>query len=83
MARQFLFSTWHELYLSALTASTDATLAGIAAKGVKETVYHAKLASEWVVRLGDGTDESRARVIQGLDWNVALRGRAVPRRSGR
>ena len=69
MARQFLFSTWHELYLSALTASNDATLAGIAAKGVKETTYHAKLASEWVVRLGDGTEESRARVIQGLDWN--------------
>jgi ring-1,2-phenylacetyl-CoA epoxidase subunit PaaC len=68
IARQFLFSTWQELYLSALTASTDATIAAIAAKAVKETAYHATLASEWVVRLGDGTDESRARMIAGLDW---------------
>lgn len=68
IARQFLFSTWHELYLDALTTSSDETLAAVAAKGVKETAYHAKLASEWVVRLGDGTDESRERVVHGLDW---------------
>jgi ring-1,2-phenylacetyl-CoA epoxidase subunit PaaC len=68
MARQFLFSTWQELYLGALTASTDATLAAVAAKAVKETAYHAQLSSEWVVRLGDGTDESRQRMAHGLDW---------------
>ena len=39
-----------------------------AAKSVKEVAYHARYASEWVVRLGDGTEESRARMIAGLDW---------------
>ena len=69
IARQFLFSTWHRLLLERLAASTDATLAGIAAKGVKEVAYHAELAAEWVVRLGDGTEESRRRMADGLDWN--------------
>ena len=68
MARQFLFSTWQELLFTALANSADATLAAIAAKAVKETTYHASLACEWVVRLGDGTDESRARMANGLDW---------------
>ncbi len=68
MARQFLFSTWHELLLTALTQSNDATLAAVAAKGVKEVSYHARFASEWVVRLGDGTGESHARMVAGLDW---------------
>ena len=43
-------------------------IAAIAAKAVKEDTYHATLASDWVVRLGDGTDESKARMIAGLDW---------------
>jgi ring-1,2-phenylacetyl-CoA epoxidase subunit PaaC len=68
MARQFLFSTWHELFLNELTTSNDATFAAIAAKGVKEVAYHARLGAEWVIRLGDGTDESRARTVAGLDW---------------
>jgi ring-1,2-phenylacetyl-CoA epoxidase subunit PaaC len=68
MARQFLFSTWQELFLTALMGSKDETLAAIAAKAVKEVSYHTTLASEWMVRLGDGTDESRARLVEGLDW---------------
>lgn len=68
MARQFLFSHYQELLFAALTASKNATIAAIAAKAVKETAYHATLASDWVVRLGDGTDESKARMIAGLDW---------------
>jgi ring-1,2-phenylacetyl-CoA epoxidase subunit PaaC len=68
IARQFLFSTWQELMFEALTRSPDATLAAVAAKAVKEVAYHARFCGEWIVRLGDGTDESRARVIQGLDW---------------
>lgn len=69
VARQFLFSTWQHRFFEALTASTDAQIAGIAAKAVKETAYHARFASEWMVRLGDGTAESKARLAHGLDWN--------------
>lgn len=68
IARQFLFSTWHLLMLEKLTVSTDATLAAIAAKGVKEVAYHAEVAANWVVRLGDGTPESAAKMAAGLDW---------------
>jgi len=68
MARQLLFSTWQQLLFNALTASTDATIAAVAAKAVKEVTYHAELAAEWVIRLGDGTEESRRRMEAGLDW---------------
>jgi ring-1,2-phenylacetyl-CoA epoxidase subunit PaaC len=68
MARQFLYSHYHELLLAGLAASKDERFAAIAAKAVKEVAYHCKLASDWVVRLGDGTEESRARMIAGLDW---------------
>ncbi len=68
IARQFLFSHYQELLFTALMASKDARFAAIAAKAVKETAYHAVLASDWVVRLGDGTDESKARMVAGLDW---------------
>lgn len=68
IARQFLFSHFQELQFEALARSTDARLAAIAAKAVKEVTYHSRLASDWVIRLGDGTDESKARMIAGLDW---------------
>ncbi len=68
IARQFLFSAFQELQFEALTASKDARLAAIAAKAVKEVTYHATLAGDWMVRLGDGTEESKARLIAGLDW---------------
>ena len=68
MARQLLFSTWQELLLGHLEGSADEMIAAIAAKAVKEVRYHAELAAEWVIRLGDGTDESRARMESGLDW---------------
>ncbi len=68
IARQFLFSHYQELLFAALMASKNAMIAAIAAKAVKETSYHATLASDWVVRLGDGTEESKARMIAGLDW---------------
>jgi ring-1,2-phenylacetyl-CoA epoxidase subunit PaaC len=68
IARQFLFSHYQELLFAELAASKHERFAAIAAKAVKEVTYHAKLASDWVVRLGDGTDESRARMIAGLDW---------------
>ncbi|MFD1611851.1 1,2-phenylacetyl-CoA epoxidase subunit PaaC [Sphingomonas tabacisoli] len=69
IARQFLYSSMHELLLGALIRSNDARIAEVAAKGVKEVRYHRELAGDWVIRLGDGTDESRQRMIDGLDWH--------------
>jgi ring-1,2-phenylacetyl-CoA epoxidase subunit PaaC len=74
MMRQFLFSTWQKLLFRNLAGSADATIAAIAAKAVKEVTYHQELASEWVIRLGDGTEESHRRMAEGLDWM----GRFVP-----
>lgn len=68
MARQFLFSTWQHMLFERLAGSAHDSLAAIAAKAVKETRYHAQLAAEWMVRLGDGTAESRARSVAGLAW---------------
>lgn len=68
MARQFLFSTYHHLFYGALTQSADERFAAIAAKAVKETEYHTGLARDWVIRLGDGTEESRRRMLDGLGW---------------
>jgi len=67
LVRQFLIDAWQlELY-ERLTQSTDARLAEVAAKAVKETRYHLRYSSSWVVRLGDGTQESHDRVQQALD----------------
>jgi ring-1,2-phenylacetyl-CoA epoxidase subunit PaaC len=68
IARQFLFSNWQELHFRELTRSRNETIAAIAAKAVKEVAYHARFANEWMVRLGDGTAESRGRVTAGLEW---------------
>jgi ring-1,2-phenylacetyl-CoA epoxidase subunit PaaC len=68
IARQLLFSTWQHMLYQRLTDSSDAFLRDIAAKAVKEVAYHRELASEWAVRLGDGTDESAQRMRDGLDW---------------
>lgn len=69
MARQFLFSTYQEALFEALAASTEPRIAEVAVKAVKEVRYHADLAADWIVRLGDGTEESRRRMIDGLDWH--------------
>jgi ring-1,2-phenylacetyl-CoA epoxidase subunit PaaC len=69
MARQFLFSTWQKLLLRELVGSKDELIAGVAEKAVKEVTYHQELAGEWVIRLGDGTEESRRRMEDGLAWN--------------
>src|SRR5688572_14029256 len=68
MARQFLFSTWQKMLFDHLAGSSDAQIAAVAAKAVKEVTYHEELAQEWVIRLGDGTEESRRRMVDGLDW---------------
>lgn len=67
IARQYLFDQWHVLLLDALARSRDARIAEIAAKGVKEARYHVERSSDWVVRLGDGTDESHARMQAAID----------------
>jgi ring-1,2-phenylacetyl-CoA epoxidase subunit PaaC len=67
MARLLVLSTYlGELY-DQLRTSTDETLSGIAAKAVKEVAYHRDHARMWVVRLGDGTEESRSRMQAGLE----------------
>lgn len=67
MARQLLFDAYQVLFWEALTVSTDPTLAGIAAKALKEARYHLRHSRGWVVRLGDGTEESRRRMQAGID----------------
>lgn len=67
MIRQLLFAAYaHPLY-TALTKSKDTTLAAIAAKAEKEIAYHVRHSGEWVIRLGDGTAESRERAQAALD----------------
>jgi ring-1,2-phenylacetyl-CoA epoxidase subunit PaaC len=67
IVRQWLLDAWQlELY-EALSVSADQRLAAIAAKALKETRYHLRFSSGWLVRLGDGTPESHARVQQALD----------------
>jgi ring-1,2-phenylacetyl-CoA epoxidase subunit PaaC len=67
MARQLYFDQWHLLLLQGLAASTDASLAAIAGKALKEVRYHVERSSDWVIRLGDGTAESHRRMQAGID----------------
>lgn len=67
MARQLLFSTYQRHLYDALSGSTDQRISEIAAKAVKEVCYHAGLATDWVIRLGQGTEESHARMAEGMD----------------
>lgn len=67
MARQFLFDHWHALALTAMEGSRDERVAAIAAKSSKEVAYHVERSTDWVIRLGDGTAESHARMQRALD----------------
>src|SRR5271167_312335 len=67
MTRQFFYSGFADLYWRAMMKSEDATLAAIAAKSEKESAYHVRHSSEWIVRLGDGTAESHARAQAAID----------------
>jgi ring-1,2-phenylacetyl-CoA epoxidase subunit PaaC len=67
MVRQWLFDTFRVLFYDALQHSSDTQLAAIAEKSLKETKYHCKHSSEWIIRLGDGTDESHTRTQAALD----------------
>ena len=66
MLKQLFFSAFMELWWTEACASTDATVAGIAAKAVKESAYHVRHSAEWVIRLGNGTEESARRMADAL-----------------
>ena len=74
MVRQFFYSAFADLYWRAMMKSADATLAAIAAKSEKESAYHLRHSSEWIVRLGDGTEQSRARAQTAIDHLWAFTG---------
>jgi ring-1,2-phenylacetyl-CoA epoxidase subunit PaaC len=67
MVRQFFYSVFADLYWRAMMKSDDTTLAAIAAKSEKESAYHVRHSSEWMVRLGDGTGESHRRAQIAID----------------
>ena len=74
MVRQFFYAGFADLYWRAMMKSGDATLAAIAAKSEKESAYHIRHSSEWIVRLGDGTAESHARAQAAIDHLWAFTG---------
>ena len=67
IARLLYFATYQHLLYEELRGSADETLAGVAGKAVKEVAYHVDHATQWVLRLGDGTEESHGRMQAGLD----------------
>ena len=67
IARQFFFDQWHFLLLSELSNSSNDRLKEIAQKALKEVTYHKRWSSEWVVRLGDGTAESKEKMQRAID----------------
>jgi len=66
-ARQFLVSVFEALHLERLQVSKHSVLAGIAAKAFKETRYHARHSTDWMLKLGDGTEESHQRAQAAID----------------
>jgi ring-1,2-phenylacetyl-CoA epoxidase subunit PaaC len=67
IARQFVFDVYAVVLLDALSSSSHAELAAIAAKSLKEAKYHVRHSGEWMLKLGDGTDESHRRVQRAVD----------------
>lgn len=67
VARSFLFDVWDVHWTSGLEGSCDADLARFGARAAKEAAYHLRHSREWVLRLGDGTEESHARMQRAID----------------
>jgi len=67
IARQFLFDVYHLLFLKELQKSNDETLVAIANKSIKEVSYHQRFSSDWIKRLGDGTEESHLRIQKAIN----------------
>lgn len=74
IARQFYFDAWHHALLEGLSRSKDERIAAIAAKSIKEVSYHLRFSSEWVKRLGDGTEESQERMQSAIQHFSAYTG---------
>jgi len=67
IGRQFLFDVYHLLMLEQLQNSTDETLQAIAKKSIKEVSYHKRFSSDWIKRLGDGTEESHTKMQNAIN----------------
>lgn len=67
MARQFLYDAFNFHFTKALCASNDPDIKAIAEKSIKEITYHLRHSSEWVIRLGDGTEESHEKIQQPIN----------------
>lgn len=67
MVRQFFLDAFYKLFLQKLTKSKDEQLSAIAQKSIKETTYHLRHSSKWIIRLGDGTVESHAKVQSAIE----------------
>lgn len=67
IARQFFFDVWHYFLLKELSLSSDARVAAIAEKSIKEVTYHVRRSSDVLIRLGDGTAESHARMQEAVN----------------
>ncbi|MCT4628936.1 1,2-phenylacetyl-CoA epoxidase subunit PaaC [Winogradskyella sp.] len=67
IARQFLFDVYHYAFLIELQNSNDETLAAIAKKSLKEVSYHLRFSTDWIKRLGDGTEESHERIQAAIN----------------
>jgi ring-1,2-phenylacetyl-CoA epoxidase subunit PaaC len=67
MARQYYFDVFHLLLMKELQNSKDETLVAIAKKGIKEVSYHLRFSSDWVKRLGDGTEVSHQKMQDGIN----------------
>jgi ring-1,2-phenylacetyl-CoA epoxidase subunit PaaC len=67
IVRAFLFDAFNYFYHEGLTRSTDSHIAAIGAKSLKEVTYHLRYSSEWMIRLGDGTEESHRKMQTALD----------------
>ncbi|WP_430968632.1 1,2-phenylacetyl-CoA epoxidase subunit PaaC [Spongiimicrobium sp. 2-473A-2-J] len=67
IGRQFLFDAFHLLFLQELQHSHDITISAIAKKAIKEVSYHYRFSSDWVKRLGDGTEESRLKMQNAIN----------------
>ncbi len=67
ITRQFLFDVYHLLLLTELQNSKDETLQAIAKKSIKEVTYHVRFSSDWIIRLGDGTQESNEKMHNAIN----------------
>jgi ring-1,2-phenylacetyl-CoA epoxidase subunit PaaC len=77
VARSFLYDCFSYFFYSELIKSKDETLAAIAEKSLKEVTYHIRWSSEWVIRLGDGTEESHKRMQQAINDRWTYTGELV------